>query len=191
MTHHVFMTSSLLIKILKIDNFGDVSCDIDYNSRTGVFRDVISLIINQCDPRRPKGASGGPPAAQRKQAKRACNQKLMTPQSIMTQSLRFKNLRNDKSDDFWSDIDYNSKTHIFRDVISLIINHCVPTMDTKCPPTAQCKQAKRVILTIKTRLIYIYLFIYIYLYICNELIEETASHKKLFWHVGVFWLWLH
>ena len=34
------------------------SCDIDYNSRTDVFRDVISLIINQCDPRRPKGASG-------------------------------------------------------------------------------------------------------------------------------------
>ena len=43
----------------KIDKFGDFSCDIDYNSRTYVFRDVISLIINQCDPRRPKGASGG------------------------------------------------------------------------------------------------------------------------------------
>ena len=51
--------SSLLIKILKIDKFGDFSCDIDYNSRTDVFRDAISLIINQCDPRRPKGASGG------------------------------------------------------------------------------------------------------------------------------------
>ena len=51
--------SSLLIKILKIDKFGDFSCDIDYSSRTDVFRDVISLIINQCDPRRPKGASGG------------------------------------------------------------------------------------------------------------------------------------
>ena len=34
---------------LKIDNF---SCDIDYNSSTGVFRDVISFIINQCDHRR-------------------------------------------------------------------------------------------------------------------------------------------
>ena len=59
MTHHFVMTSSLLIKILKIDKFGDFSCDIDYKSRTDVFRDVISLIINQCDPRRPKGASGG------------------------------------------------------------------------------------------------------------------------------------
>ena len=59
MTHHFFMTSSLLIKILKIDNFSDFSCDIDYNSRTDIFRDVISSIINQCDPRRPKGASGG------------------------------------------------------------------------------------------------------------------------------------
>ena len=69
------MTSSLLIKIKKIDKFGDFSCDIDYNSRTEVFRDVISLIINKCDPRRPAGASSGhkgPPAAQRKQAKRAC-----------------------------------------------------------------------------------------------------------------------
>ena len=53
------MTSSLHIKILKIDKFGDFSSDIDYNSRTDVFRDVIPVIINQCDPRRPKGASGG------------------------------------------------------------------------------------------------------------------------------------
>ena len=59
MTHHFAMTSSLLIKILKIDTFGDFSCDIDYNSKTDVFRDVISFIINQYDPRRPKGASGG------------------------------------------------------------------------------------------------------------------------------------
>ena len=59
MTHHFAMTSSLLIKILKIDKFGDFSCDIDYNSRIDVFRDVISLIINQCNPRRPKRASGG------------------------------------------------------------------------------------------------------------------------------------
>ena len=32
---------------------------IDYNSRTDVLRDVISLIINQCDARRPQDASGG------------------------------------------------------------------------------------------------------------------------------------
>ena len=59
MTHHFVMTSSLRIKILKIDNFSDFSCDIDYNSRTDIFRDAISLIINQCDPTRPKGVSGG------------------------------------------------------------------------------------------------------------------------------------
>ena len=41
------MSSSLHIKNLKIDKFGDFSCDIDYNIRTDVFRDVISLIINQ------------------------------------------------------------------------------------------------------------------------------------------------
>ena len=47
MAHHLGMTSSLLIKILKIEKFGDFSYDIDYKSRTDVFRDVISLIINQ------------------------------------------------------------------------------------------------------------------------------------------------
>ena len=58
----------------KINKFGDFSCDIDYNSRTDVFRAVISLIINQCDPMLPQGPSGGhkvSAAAQRKQAKRA------------------------------------------------------------------------------------------------------------------------
>ena len=53
MTHHFVMTSSLRIKILKIDKFGDFSCDIDYNSRTDIFRDVFSFIINHWDPRRP------------------------------------------------------------------------------------------------------------------------------------------
>ena len=59
MTHHFVMTSSLRINILKIDKFGDFSCDIDYNSSTDVFRDVISLIIIQCDPRCPQDAYGG------------------------------------------------------------------------------------------------------------------------------------
>ena len=59
MTHHSVMTSSLLIKILKIDKFGDFSSDIDINTKMAIFRDVIFHIINQCDPRRPKGASGG------------------------------------------------------------------------------------------------------------------------------------
>ena len=43
MTHHFAMTSSLLIKILKIDKFGDFSYDIDYNSRTDVFIDIFPL----------------------------------------------------------------------------------------------------------------------------------------------------
>ena len=50
-THHFVMTLSLLIKILKIDKFCDFSCDIDYNSRTEVFRDVISHIFNHGDHR--------------------------------------------------------------------------------------------------------------------------------------------
>ena len=59
MTHHFVMTSSLRIKNFKIDKFGDFSSEIDYHSRIDVFRDAISLIINKCSPRRPKGASGG------------------------------------------------------------------------------------------------------------------------------------
>ena len=47
------MTSSLLIKILKIDKFGDFSFDIDYNSRTDACRDVLCVIINQYYSRRP------------------------------------------------------------------------------------------------------------------------------------------
>ena len=43
----------------KIDKFGDFSCDIGHNSMTDVFRNVISLIINHCEPRLPNGASGG------------------------------------------------------------------------------------------------------------------------------------
>ena len=58
MTHHSVMTSSLRIKIKKIDKFSDFSSDIDYSSKTYVFRDVIYHIINQCEPRSPKEASG-------------------------------------------------------------------------------------------------------------------------------------
>ena len=43
----------------KIDNFGDFSSDIDFNTKLDIFRVAITLIINQCDHRRPKGASGG------------------------------------------------------------------------------------------------------------------------------------
>ena len=67
------MTLSLRIKIFKIDKFGDFSCDIIYNSWTDVFRDAISLIINQCHHRRPKGASCGHkvPASRTAQASEA------------------------------------------------------------------------------------------------------------------------
>ena len=37
----------------------DFSSDIDFNTKIDICRDVISLIFKQCDPRRPKGASGG------------------------------------------------------------------------------------------------------------------------------------
>ena len=37
---------------LKIEKFCDLSSDIDYNSKKDVFRYVIYLIINQCDPGR-------------------------------------------------------------------------------------------------------------------------------------------
>ena len=46
-------------QILKIDKFDEFSSDIDFNSKTDTFRDVISLIILQCVPTRLKGASGG------------------------------------------------------------------------------------------------------------------------------------
>ena len=76
MTHHFVMTSSLLIKILKIDKFGDFSSDIDFKTKMDIFRDDISFIINQFHPpgdrREPLADTKCPPAAQRKQAKRAC-----------------------------------------------------------------------------------------------------------------------
>ena len=49
----------VIITHQKIDKLDDFSSDIDFNSRTDVSRDVILLIINQCKPKRPKGASGG------------------------------------------------------------------------------------------------------------------------------------
>ena len=47
MTHHFVMTSSLLIKNLKFDKFGDFSSDIDFKTKMDIFRGDISLIINQ------------------------------------------------------------------------------------------------------------------------------------------------
>ena len=61
----------------------------------------------------------------------------------MTSSLRIKNFKIDKFGDFSSEIGFNTKMDIFRDVISLIGDRREPQADTKCPPAAQRKQAKR------------------------------------------------
>ena len=63
-------------QILKIDKFGDFSSDIAFKTEMDIFRDDISLIMNQShlpgDRREPPADTLCPPAAQRKQAKRAC-----------------------------------------------------------------------------------------------------------------------
>ena len=61
--------------IVIYDSFNKLLCDIDYNSRTDVFRDVIYLVIDQSDTGARIATPAGtkcPPAAQRKQAKRDC-----------------------------------------------------------------------------------------------------------------------
>ena len=59
MTHHFAMTSSLLIKILKIDKFCVFSSDIDFKTKMDIFRDDKSRLINQCHLQATEGASGG------------------------------------------------------------------------------------------------------------------------------------
>ena len=54
MTHHSVMTSSLLIK--NFDKFCDSSSDIDFKSKMDIFRQDISLIINQCHPQATEGS---------------------------------------------------------------------------------------------------------------------------------------
>ena len=56
MTHHFAMTSSLLIKILKIDKFGVLSRDIGFKTKMDIFRDDISHIINQCHLQATEGS---------------------------------------------------------------------------------------------------------------------------------------
>ena len=56
MTHHFAMTSSLRIKILKIDKFGVFSSAIDFKTKMDIFRDDISLIINQCHLQATEGS---------------------------------------------------------------------------------------------------------------------------------------
>ena len=57
MTHHFAMTSSLLIKILKIDKFGVFSSDIDFKTKMDIFKDDISRLINQCHLQATEGVS--------------------------------------------------------------------------------------------------------------------------------------
>ena len=119
-----------------------------------------------------------------------CHQKKMTHHFVMTSSLLIKNFIFHKFGDFSSDIDFKTKMNIFGDDVSLMINQCnlqAPegslwmTQSVRQPRSASKRSA--LVLTIKTRLMYIYLYIYIrvyiYIYICNELIEETARHRKL------------
>ena len=56
MTPHSAMTSSLLIKILKIDKFGVFSSDIDFKTKMDIFRDDISRLINQCHLQATEGS---------------------------------------------------------------------------------------------------------------------------------------
>ena len=56
MTHHFAMTSSLRIKIIKNDKFGVFSSDIDFETKMDIFRDDISLIINQCHLQATEGS---------------------------------------------------------------------------------------------------------------------------------------
>ena len=103
----------------------------------------------------------------------------------MTSSLRIKNFKIEKFGDFSSEIGFNTKMDIFRDVISLIINQCHlqategslrRTQSVRQPRSASKRSA--LVLTIKTRLLYIYI------YLCNELIEETAGRRRL-----IFGMW--
>ena len=68
MTHHFVMTSSLLIKILKIDKFGDFSSEIDFKTKFDIFRDDISLIINQCHFQATEGSVRQPRSASKRSA---------------------------------------------------------------------------------------------------------------------------
>ena len=59
MTHHSVMTSSLHIKILKIDKFGDFSA-ISILALWQTYLEMLSPIyLINGDHRRPKGAYGG------------------------------------------------------------------------------------------------------------------------------------
>ena len=58
MSHHFVMTSSLRIKKFLIDKFGDFLSDIDFKTKMDIFRDYISLIINQSHLQATEGTLG-------------------------------------------------------------------------------------------------------------------------------------
>ena len=86
----------IIIKILKIDKFGDFSSEIDFKTKMDIFRDDISLIINQCHLQATEGS---------------------LPR---TQSVRQPHSGSKRS----ALVDFKTKMDIFRDYISLIINQC-------------------------------------------------------------------
>ena len=97
---------------------------------------------------------------------------MMTHHFVMTSSLRIKNFKIDK---------FVDKMDIFRDDISLIVinqSHLQATEGSlrRTQSVRQLRSASKrsaLVLTVKTRLLYIYI------YICNELIEETAERRRL------------
>ena len=78
--------------------------------------------------------------------------KMTTHHSVMTSSLLIKNLKSEKFDDFSSDIDFNSKSDVFRDVIYLLLINVspnaqrAPPADTMCPPAAAQASDARLLL---------------------------------------------
>ena len=77
MTHNSVLTSFYASKFEKIDKYGEFSCDTDYSNKTDVFRGVLSPIqlinVTPGAQRAPLVDTLCPPAARRKQTKRACN----------------------------------------------------------------------------------------------------------------------
>ena len=123
---------------------------------------MLSLLkltnVTPGDRREPPADTKCPPAAQRKKAKRLCILIYLTydksPKNDDSSPcydviITHQNFIIDKFGDFLCDIDYNSCTGVFRNVISF--NQCDPgalwatPVDQKCPPAAQRKQAKRLV----------------------------------------------
>ena len=75
MTHHSVMSHHYTSKNLKTDKCGDFSCDIDYSVGQKYLEMLSPLKLINVSPgaqRAPLADTKYPPAAQRKQAKRAC-----------------------------------------------------------------------------------------------------------------------